>query len=222
MRSAILRAATNRSSLFSPPTRAQQPFPCRRAAGARAVHALDVLGRGGAHPRSSAPNRSSRAAFSPYPRGPGDYVAFEEMVAEIETGAFAAPRKNRLTSLIIKSPQNLPRARSRSPFVPLADKVTIEAKSPHAGTIKKVYVEIGQTVEVGNPFFSIAVGEGEATVAVPAAAAAAPAAEPAAAAAAPAVAAAAPAAAGRIHPSGKPSLVPSRYAAPPPPPRPKS
>ena len=69
--------------------------------------------------------------------------------------------------------------------MPLADKVTIEAKSPHAGTIKKVYVEIGQTVEVGNPFFSIAVGEGEATVAVPAAAAAAPAAEPAAAAAAP-------------------------------------
>merc|ERR1719271_2411265 len=57
----------------------------------------------------------------------GDYVAAEEMVAEIET-----------------------------------DKVTIEAKSPHAGTIKQIYVEVGQTVEVGKPFFSIAVGQGEA------------------------------------------------------------
>ena len=58
----------------------------------------------------------------------GDYVAAEEMVAEIET-----------------------------------DKVTVEAKSPHAGTITAMHVEVDQTVEVGGKFFSIAVGVGEAT-----------------------------------------------------------
>ena len=111
-------------------------------------------------------------------KGVGDYVAAEEMVAEIET-----------------------------------DKVTIEAKSPHAGTIKAIHVEVGQTVEVGKPFFSIAVGVGEATAA-PAAAAAAPAAAAAAPAATPAVVAAV-AAAGRVHPSGKRSLIsfPPRGAA---------
>ena len=89
-----------------------------------------------------------------------------------------------------------------------ADKVTIEAKSPHAGTITKIYVDIGQTVEVGGPFFAIAVGEGEATAAAaPAAAAAAPAAD-AAPTAAPTVSAAASASgATRVHPSGKPSLI---------------
>jgi 2-oxoglutarate dehydrogenase E2 component (dihydrolipoamide succinyltransferase) len=60
----------------------------------------------------------------------GDYVAVEELVAEIET-----------------------------------DKVTIEAKSPEAGTITAIHVEEGQTVEVGAPFFSLAVGVGEASAA---------------------------------------------------------
>ena len=64
----------------------------------------------------------------------------------------------------------------------LADKVTIEAKSPAAGTIKAIHVEVGQTVEVGKPFFTLGVGEGE-----PAAAAAPPKAD-----AAPAAAAAPP------------------------------
>ena len=83
-------------------------------------------------------------------KNPGDYVAAEETVAEIET-----------------------------------DKVTVEAKSPHAGTIKEIFVSVDDTVEVGAKFFSLAVGVGEA----PAASAAAPAPS------APAAAAAAPAAA---------------------------
>jgi len=91
----------------------------------------------------------------------GDYVAAEEMVAEIET-----------------------------------DKVTVEAKSPQAGTITAIHVEVDQTVEVGNKFFSLAVGVGEP------AAASAPAAE---------AAPAAPAA----------STAPTAPAAPPPPPPPK-
>ena len=60
----------------------------------------------------------------------GDYVAKEEMVAEIET-----------------------------------DKVTIEAKSPEAGTITAIHVAVDQTVEVGKPFFSLAVGQGQAAAA---------------------------------------------------------
>jgi len=91
----------------------------------------------------------------------GDYVAAEEMVAEIET-----------------------------------DKVTVEAKSPQAGTITAIHVEVDQTVEVGNKFFSLAVGVGEP------AAASAPAAE---------ASPAAPAA----------STAPTAPAAPPPPPPPK-
>jgi len=91
----------------------------------------------------------------------GDYVAAEEMVAEIET-----------------------------------DKVTVEAKSPQAGTITAIHVEVDQTVEVCNKFFSLAVGVGEP------AAASAPAAE---------AAPAAPAA----------STAPTAPAAPPPPPPPK-
>jgi 2-oxoglutarate dehydrogenase E2 component (dihydrolipoamide succinyltransferase) len=67
----------------------------------------------------------------------GDYVAKEEMVAEIET-----------------------------------DKVTIEAKSPEAGTITAIHVAVDQTVEVGKPFFSLAVGQSQAAAAsAPAAAA---------------------------------------------------
>ena len=38
--------------------------------------------------------------------------------------------------------------------------MTIEAKSPHSGTIRKIYVDLDQTVEVGGKFFSIAVGVG--------------------------------------------------------------
>ena len=206
MRSAILRAATTRSSLLarplglsSPSLAAARPALVQSTRWMSSVVEVPIPELG-----AESIVEGGILALS---KGPGDYVAFEEMVAEIETGAFAAAEKQ------IKIPHHqiaaklTARSLSLSLFVPLADKVTIEAKSPHAGTIKKVYVEIGQTVEVGNPFFSIAVGEGEATVAVPAAAAAAPAAEPAAAAAAPAVAAAAPAAAGRIHPSGKPSLI---------------
>jgi len=89
------------------------------------------------------------------------------------------------------------------------DKVTVEARSPHAGTIKELFVAEGDTVTVGAKFFSLAVGEGAAAAAAaPAAEAAAPAAEappaapaaappppPPAAAAALAAAAAAPAAA---------------------------
>ena len=90
----------------------------------------------------------------------GDYVAKEEMVAEIET-----------------------------------DKVTIEAKSPEAGTITAIHVAVDQTVEVGKPFFSLAVGQSQA------AAASAP-------------AAAAPAA--KAAPAN-----PAAAAAPPPPPPPK-
>ena len=41
------------------------------------------------------------------------------------------------------------------------DKVTIEAKSPEAGTIKAIHVEVGQTVEVGAAFFTLAPGVGE-------------------------------------------------------------
>ncbi|KAL3927904.1 MAG: hypothetical protein SGPRY_002619 [Prymnesium sp.] len=55
----------------------------------------------------------------------GDYVAAEEVVAEVET-----------------------------------DKVTVEARSPDAGTITAIHVEEGATVEVGAPFFSLDVGVG--------------------------------------------------------------
>jgi len=41
------------------------------------------------------------------------------------------------------------------------DKVTVEAKSPHSGTITAIHVEEGQTVEVGGKFFSIDIGVGE-------------------------------------------------------------
>ena len=82
----------------------------------------------------------------------GDYVAEEEMVAEIET-----------------------------------DKVTVEAKSPAAGTITAIHVSVDDTVEVGKPFFALAVGVGEAPTAAPAASAPAAAAD-----AAPAAAAAPP------------------------------
>lgn len=103
-------------------------------------------------------------------KGVGDFVAAEEMVAEIET-----------------------------------DKVTIEAKSPHAGTIKAIHVEVGQTVEVGKPFFALAVGVGEARVASNAApSAGSAAAEPVAAAAAAPVNAMSE---GRVHPSGRASLI---------------
>ena len=116
---------------------------------------------------------------------PGDFVAAEEAVAEIET-----------------------------------DKVTIEAKSPQAGTIAAFHVDVGETVEVGGKFFTLTLG-GEAPPPSPTAdAAAAPAGRP----AAPAAPAASPAAAapslafsgaGRVHPSGKPSLIrfPPRGAA---------
>ena len=57
-----------------------------------------------------------------------------------------------------------------------ADKVTIEAKSPAAGTIKAIHIEEGQTVEVGGKFFSLAVGVGEAPAAAAPKAEAAPAA----------------------------------------------
>jgi len=79
------------------------------------------------------------------------------------------------------------------------DKVTIEAKSPHAGTIKEIFVAEGDNVEVGANFFSVDVGVGEASAAPPAAAPApaaeAPAAAPAAAPPPPPKPAAAPAAA---------------------------
>jgi pyruvate dehydrogenase E2 component (dihydrolipoamide acetyltransferase) len=94
------------------------------------------------------------------------------------------------------------------------DKVTIEAKSPQAGTIAAIHVEVGQTVEVGGKFFTLTPG-GEAPAAAAAAAPTAAAADTAAAPAAPAAAAAAAATAARIHPSGRPSLIsfPPRGAA---------
>ena len=45
------------------------------------------------------------------------------------------------------------------------DKVTVEARSPHAGTIKELFVAEGDTVTVGAKFFSLAVGEGAAAAA---------------------------------------------------------
>ena len=117
-------------------------------------------------------------------KGVGDYVAAEEMVAEIET-----------------------------------DKVTIEAKSPQAGTITAIHVEVGQTVEVGNKFFTLALGgdappppapeAAKVPMSAPVAPAAAPAAPTAAAAAAPAAAPSLAFSGGsnRVHPSGKPSLM---------------
>jgi len=100
-------------------------------------------------------------------KNPGDYVAAEETVAEIET-----------------------------------DKVTVEAKSPHAGTIKEIFVAVDDTVEVGSKFFSLEVGVGEA----PAASAAAPAPS------APAAAAAAPAAAPASAPPPPPKAAPAAAA----------
>ena len=100
-------------------------------------------------------------------KSPGDYVAAEETVAEIET-----------------------------------DKVTVEAKSPHAGTIKEIFVAVDDTVEVGSKFFSLEVGVGEA----PAASAAAPAPS------APAAATAAPAAAPAAAPPPPPKAAPAAAA----------
>jgi len=96
----------------------------------------------------------------------GDYIAMEEVFAEIET-----------------------------------DKVTVDVRSPEAGTIETIHVEEGATVEVGGKFYSLAVGVG-----APDAAAAAPAAAP---------AAAAPAAAPAATPA--PAAAPAAAAAPPPP-----
>ena len=53
--------------------------------------------------------------------------------------------------------------------------MTIEAKSPAAGTITAIHVEEGQTVEVGAKFFSLAAGVGEAPTAAAPKADAAPA-----------------------------------------------
>ena len=125
-------------------------------------------------------------------KGVGDYVAAEEMVAEIETGKQAAraqtPVPPRLRPLPLSrsfsslAPYHSPHCSLARP-VGFTDKVTIEAKSPAAGTIKAIHVEVGQTVEVGSKFFALAVGQGEPS------AAAAPKAEAAPAAAAPAAAA---------------------------------
>ena len=53
------------------------------------------------------------------------------------------------------------------------DKVTVEAKSPHAGTITAIHVAEGDTVEVGGKFFAVDIGVGEAAAAKPSEAAAA-------------------------------------------------
>jgi len=48
------------------------------------------------------------------------------------------------------------------------DKVTVEVKSPEAGTIKDMHVAEGDTVEVSGKFFSLTVGVGEPSAAAPA------------------------------------------------------
>ena len=82
--------------------------------------------------------------------------------------------------------------------------MTIEAKSPQAGTISAIHVEVGQNVEVGQPFFTLSLsGDAPPPPAAPTAAA-----EPTA--AAPSTAAAAEPSSqvsARIHPSGKRSLI---------------
>ena len=101
----------------------------------------------------------------------------------------------------------------------MSDKVTIEAKSPSAGTISEFHVEVGQNVEVGQPFFSLDLNGTAAAAAPDGQASAAPAAPAPPIAAVATAAASAPqsasTAASRIHPSGKPSLIsfPPRSAA---------
>ena len=46
--------------------------------------------------------------------------------------------------------------------------MTVEVRSPAAGTVKAIHVEEGATVEVGGKFFTLAVGEGEPPAAPPA------------------------------------------------------
>jgi len=90
------------------------------------------------------------------------------------------------------------------------DKVTVELRSPAAGTVTSILAKVDETVIVGDDMIEIDVGVGS-----PGAEAAAPAteaAEPAAATQIPA--AVAPLASGRVHPSGKQSLIRFRSQAP--------
>lgn len=92
------------------------------------------------------------------------------------------------------------------------DKVTVEIRSPQAGTIKAIHVEVGATVEVGSKFYSLAVGEGE--PAAPAAEAPAPAAAAPAPSAAPSSAPPPPKPAAPAPPKATAPLAPSKAAAP--------
>ena len=92
------------------------------------------------------------------------------------------------------------------------DKVTIEIRAPAAGTLTAVLAKPDETVIVGEDLLEIDVGVGSPGAASPAASAAASAAD-----APPAVApppAAAPSSPARVHPSGRPSLINFRSAAP--------
>jgi len=95
------------------------------------------------------------------------------------------------------------------------DKVTVEARSPHAGTIKELFVSEGETVLVGGKFFSIAVGVGEPSVGPPVSTSPAP---PPATAAPPATTpsapSAAPSAASPTAPTAAPAVAPAASASP--------
>lgn len=95
------------------------------------------------------------------------------------------------------------------------DKVTVDVRSPAAGTIKTWFTEAGQTVIVGDDFVEIDVGVGDASSAASSEAAPEPAPAPAAEEASNTTAAL-PLVDGHIHPSGNPSLIRFRSAIPPP------
>ena len=116
----------------------------------------------------------------------GDYVAIEELLAMVET-----------------------------------DKVTVEVRAPASGTITALFSGVDDNVLVGAEFVEIDVGVGEAGATAPATAPPAPSAPPAAAAAPPPPSPPPPKptvvtnTSGRVHPSGKLSLIkfPPRGAA---------
>ena len=98
------------------------------------------------------------------------------------------------------------------------DKVTVDVRSPAAGTIKAWFAEAGQNIIVGDDLIEIDVGVGDASAA---ATAPTPAVPVEASAPAPVVSPPTPAD-GRVHPSGNPSLIRFRSAGPQPSPAPSS
>ena len=92
MRSAFLRAATNRSSLLARPLGLSSPSLA--AARPALVQSMRWMSSVVEVPIPELGAESIvEGGILALSKGPGDYVAFEEMVAEIETGAFAAAGK---------------------------------------------------------------------------------------------------------------------------------